>query len=278
MYKLTWTLKPMWGGWYLVWVLTALRSSQLWLSSKTGEWRPEAPQQIHCALLHGGLQLCGVLHLEHNCRQKYCNSKAIKVPYPHWFISDIHFLSQCLEDGLWSPVEVSCMFDSSSLVFSDWPAITISILCIIIIILVIIVCWAKGYTTCKPPTKPCFISKGVNASTIAHSVIDTDLIKSAMTSANYNPPLSTFHRCNIWCLFQLNLKSLIFSSGSVVGIRYPKENYSGKQQQSYPEPETKEEKSKSAAGIIRNQFEEIGRSSSERSSGDGEESLYATIR
>ena len=112
-------------------------------------------------------------------------------------ISDIHFLSQCLEDGLWSPVEVSCMFDSSSLVFSDWPAITISILCIIIIILVIIVCWAKGYTTCKPPTKPCFISKGVNASTIAHSVIDTDLIKSAMTSANYNPPLSTFHRCNI---------------------------------------------------------------------------------
>ena len=79
-------------------------------------------------------------------------------------------------------------------------------------------------------------------------------------------------------MFQLNLKSLVFSSGSVVGIRYPKENYSGKQQQSYPEPETKEENSKSAAGIMRNQFEEIGRSSSERSSGDGEESLYATIR
>ena len=79
-------------------------------------------------------------------------------------------------------------------------------------------------------------------------------------------------------MFQLNLKSLVFSSGSVVGIRYPKKSYSGEQRQCYPEPEIEEENSKSAAGIIRNQFEEIGRSSSERSSGDGEESLYATIR
>ena len=39
-----------------------------------------------------------------------------------------------------------------------------------------------------------------------------------------------------------------------------------------------EENSKPAAAIRGNQFEEIGRSSSERSSGDGEESLYATIR
>ena len=201
------------------------------------------------------------------------------ITYAH-NISDIHFLSQCLEDGFWSPVKVSCMFDSSSLVFSDWPAITISILCIIIIILVIIVCWAKGYTTCKPPVKPSFISKGVNASTIAHSVIDTDLIKSAMTSANYKPPLSTFHRCNFLSLLQLNLKGIVFSSGSVVGIRYPKENLSEQQRPAfpYPESETDQENSKSAAAISGNQFDEIGRSSSERSSGDGEESLYATIR
>ena len=32
------------------------------------------------------------------------------------------------------------------------------------------------------------------------------------------------------------------------------------------------------ASLIGNQFEEIDRSSSERSSGDGDESLYATIR
>ena len=56
---------------------------------------------------------------------------------------------------------------------------------------------------------------------------------------------------------------------------YPKENISG-QRPPYPEPE--EENSKSAAAITENQLDASGRSSSERSSGDGEESLYATIR
>ena len=200
--------------------------------------------------------------------------KCSLVPNPH-NISDIHFLSQCLEDGSWTPVDVSCVFDSSSLVFSDWPAITISILCIVIIILAVIICWARGYASCQPHTKPSFISKGVNASTIAHSVIDTDLIKSAMTSTKYKPPLSTFHRCIVGYEFELNLKRIVFSSGSVVGIRYPKENISG-QRPPYPEPE--EENSKSAAAITENQLDASGRSSSERSSGDGEESLYATIR
>ena len=96
-----------------------------------------------------------------------------------------------------------------------------------------------------------------------------------MTSTKYKPPLSTFHRCIVGYEFELNLKRIVFSSGSVVGIRYPKENISG-QRPPYPEPE--EENSKSAAAITENQLDASGRSSSERSSGDGEESLYATIR
>ena len=87
--------------------------------------------------------------------------------------------------------------------------------------------------------------------------------------------LSTFHRCIVGYEFELNLKRIVFSSGSVVGIRYPRENISG-QRPPYPEPE--EENSKSAAAITENQLDASGRSSSERSSGDGEESLYATIR
>ena len=117
-------------------------------------------------------------------------------------VSDFYYLSQCLEDGSWTSLDISCVFDPSTLVFSDWPAVTISILCVVIIILAIIIFWSKGSVRCHPHTKSNFISKGVNASTITHSVIDSDMIKSpphliksaASTSSKYKAPLSTFHR------------------------------------------------------------------------------------
>ena len=70
-------------------------------------------------------------------------------------------ISQCQEDGAWTPVEVQCSMTSVS--FSIWSVITITVLVLVILFLLSCLLWVYGYDKLKEilETKPSLTSQGV---------------------------------------------------------------------------------------------------------------------
>ena len=105
------------------------------------------------------------------------------------FILNSVLVSECLEEGDWSPVEGRCPTQLDLMASSAWAVITISVLVVVILLLLSCLLWLQGYDRLRQllaQKKPSLMSQGVSTRNI-----NSNEISQFRASLKHKTPTTT---------------------------------------------------------------------------------------